>query len=100
MVSLKDIELAATLLVDKIIKTPLVYSPTISRMANAEVYLKLENLQKTGSFKIRGATSKLLARKSEIGVHGVVTASAGNHAQGVALAANLAGISTTNIMPE
>ncbi len=100
MISLQNIEKAATLLSGKIIKTPLVYSPTFSRMVNADVFLKLENLQKTGSFKIRGAAHKLLVRKDEIGLNGVVTASAGNHAQGVALATKLAGIPATIVMPE
>ncbi len=100
MISLKKVEKAASIISSSIIKTPLVYSPTISRMVNGDVYFKLENLQKTGSFKIRGATHKLLVRRNEIGENGVVTASAGNHAQGVALAANLAGIPATIVMPE
>ena len=100
MIKLKEIERAATILSGSIIKTPLVYSPTISHMVNADVYLKLENLQKTGSFKIRGATHKVLVRLNEIGECGVVTASAGNHAQGVALAADLAGIPASIVMPE
>ncbi len=100
MISLQNIEKAAGLLTGKINKTPLVYSPTISRMVNAEVFLKLENLQKTGSFKIRGATHKLIVRKNDIGINGVVTASAGNHAQGVALSAKLLDIPATIIMPE
>lgn len=85
---------------DKIIRTPLVYSPTLSQLFEAEIYLKLENLQKTGSFKIRGANYKLLKSLEDIGPSGVVAASAGNHAQGVALAAKQAGISATIIMPE
>ncbi|MBU2643838.1 threonine ammonia-lyase, partial [bacterium] len=100
MITLQTIEKAAAIMSGRIIKTPLLYSPNISRLVNAEVYLKLENLQKTGSFKIRGATHKLLVRKSEIGANGVVTASAGNHAQGVALAATLANIPATIVMPE
>lgn len=100
MITTKHIEKAASVLSGNILRTPLVYSPTISQMVNAEVYLKLENLQKTGSFKIRGATHKLLIRQKEIGLNGVVTASAGNHAQGVALAAKLAGLPATIVMPE
>ncbi|MBW2014196.1 MAG: threonine ammonia-lyase, partial [Deltaproteobacteria bacterium] len=65
-----------------------------------EIYLKLENLQKTGSFKIRGATYSILKNKDRIGDGGVVTASAGNHAQGVALAARQAFIPATIVMPE
>ena len=95
-----EIQKAARLLDGKIIRTPLVYSPTFSRMTGNEVYLKLENLQKGGSFKIRGATYKILTRKGEIGDRGVVAASAGNHAQGVALAAKSAGLPATIVMPE
>lgn len=100
MIQLPKIEKAAELINEKVIRTPLVYSPEISRMTGADIYLKLENLQKTGSFKLRGATHKLLLRKEEIAENGVVAASAGNHAQGVALAANLAGIPATIVMPE
>lgn len=100
MISMARIEKTAELLEGKIIKTPLVFSPTLSQLVNAEVYLKLENLQKTGSFKIRGATCKIMNNLDGIGANGVVAASAGNHAQGVALAANLAGVASTIVMPE
>ena len=100
MVSLEDIQKAAGILRNEVIRTPLVYSPTFSRMTGAQVYLKLENLQSTGSFKLRGATYKLLTRLSEIGPQGVVAASAGNHAQGVALSARRAGVRSTIVMPE
>jgi threonine dehydratase len=100
MITLEDVQEAAQLLQGRIIRTPLVYSPTFSRMSGAEVYLKLENLQKGGSFKIRGATYKILSRLDEIGPKGVVAASAGNHAQGVALAARGAGIPATIVMPQ
>jgi threonine dehydratase len=100
MISMEKFRQAAKLLEGKVIRTPLVYSSTLSRMFDAEIYLKLENLQKTGSFKIRGATYKTLFRLKEIGSGGVVAASAGNHAQGVALAAREAGISATIVMPE
>ena len=84
----------------KVIRTPLIYSPSLSEMFGGEIYLKLENLQKTGSFKIRGAMHYLLNNKDRIGPGGVVAASAGNHAQGVALAASQARIPATIIMPE
>ena len=84
----------------KVIRTPLIYSPSLSEMFGGEIYLKLENLQKTGSFKIRGAMHYLLTNKERIGPGGVVAASAGNHAQGVALAASQANIPATIIMPE
>ncbi len=83
-----------------VIRTPLVHSPTFSRMFGGEIYLKLENLQKTGSFKIRGAAHKLFKIRDQIGPGGVVAASAGNHAQGVALAARHAGVASTIVMPE
>lgn len=100
MISLPDIEKAAALLSGKIIRTPLVHSPSFSRLTGAEVRLKLENLQETGSFKIRGATFKILSERERIGKEGVVAASAGNHAQGVALAAGRAGLRSLIVMPE
>ncbi len=100
MVSVQDIRQAAERIREHIIRTPLLYSPTFSQMSGASVYLKLETMQRTGSFKIRGATNKILLRRSEIGTKGVVAASAGNHAQGVALAAQIAGIPATVVMPE
>lgn len=100
IIALEDIREAATRIADGVIRTPLVYSPTLSASLGAEIYLKLENLQKTGSFKIRGAANKLLLRRDEIGPNGVVAASAGNHAQGVALAARNAGLAATVVMPE
>ncbi len=99
-VAFTDIEIAADLLAPHIIPTPLVYSPLFSRRFGGDVYLKMENLQKTGSFKIRGAAHKLLKRSGEIGPRGVVAASAGNHAQGVAIAARDAGIPAVIVMPE
>jgi threonine dehydratase len=100
MISAAEIERAAGVLKGRVIRTPLVYSPTFSKLAGFEVYLKLENLQATGSFKIRGATYKILTELERIGKAGVVAASAGNHAQGVALAASRAGLASTIVMPE
>ncbi|WP_025322307.1 threonine ammonia-lyase [Deferrisoma camini] len=80
--------------------TPLIRSEQLSRQTGAEVFLKLENLQRTGSFKVRGAVYKLWRIRNEVGPRGVVAASAGNHAQGVALAASDLGIPATVIMPE
>lgn len=80
--------------------TPLEYSHSFSERSGAEVHLKFENLQRTGSFKIRGA-SNCIARLAEHERRaGVVTASAGNHAQGVALAATRAGVDAKIVMPE
>jgi threonine dehydratase len=100
MVTLKKIQNAAKVIKRKIIRTPLVHSPSLSRMFGGEIYLKLENLQKTGSFKIRGASYSIMANRARIGSGGVVAASAGNHAQGVALAARQAHVTATVVMPE
>ncbi len=100
MISVENVQQAAKMIKGKVIRTPLVYSSSLSRMFEGEIYLKLENLQKTGSFKIRGATYTILTHKDEIGHDGVVAASAGNHAQGVALAARQALIPATIVMPE
>jgi len=100
MVSLADIEAAKIRISPHIIHTPLVYSPTISEMTGANVYLKLETLQKAGSFKVRGATNKILSTRDSFLKHGVVAASAGNHGQGVAVAAHSAGIPAIIVMPE
>ncbi|WP_380678981.1 threonine ammonia-lyase [Salinigranum sp. GCM10025319] len=81
-------------------RTPLDYSHTFSRMSGAEVHLKLENFQRTGAFKIRGATNRIATLSEKEREAGVVTASAGNHAQGVALAATRAGVDSTIVMPE
>ena len=81
-------------------KTPLIHSPTFSNLTNSEIYLKEEFRQKTGSFKIRGAYYKIKSLTDEEKKHGVVAASAGNHAQGVALASSLENISCTIVMPK
>ncbi len=99
MVQLTEIQKAAKAIQSSILRTPLIYSPTFSRLAKAEVYLKLENLQRGGSFKMRGATYKILSNLDRIRDKGVVAASIGNHAQGVALAARAAGIPATIVMP-
>ncbi len=99
-ISLDQFHQAADLIRPHILHTPLVHSPTFSRLFDCDIYLKLENLQKTGSFKIRGAAYKIFSTRNNIRSGGVVAASAGNHAQGVALAASLAGLSATIVMPE
>lgn len=81
-------------------RTPLQYSNTFSKMTGAQIYLKLESLQRTGSFKIRGAYYALLKMSRERGLKECITASAGNHAQGVAYAASLVGMKATIVMPE
>lgn len=80
-------------------KTPMIRSESFSRMMGAEVFLKLENLQKTGSFKVRGALNACIMAKKE-GMNEIVAASAGNHAQGVAFAAKTLGMKSTIFMPE
>ena len=100
MLSLDDV-LEARPRVERVARrTPLDYSHTFSRMTGAEIHLKLENFQRTGAFKIRGATNRIATLSPEVRENGVVTASAGNHAQGVALAATRAGVDATVVMPE
>ena len=81
--------------------TPLFTSASIARKAACDdLYLKMENLQRTGSFKIRGATCRIAQMTESERAHGVITASAGNHAQGVALAARNFGVGATVYMPQ
>src|SRR5262249_40957798 len=80
-------------------RTPLVHSAALSHRLGAPVYLKLECLQKTGSFKPRGAFNKMLSLTPEERQRGVVAISGGNHAQGVAYAARQLGIAATIAMP-
>ncbi|WP_340098561.1 threonine ammonia-lyase [Salinibaculum salinum] len=80
--------------------TPLDYSHTISAMTGADVHLKLETFQRTGAFKIRGATNRIATLSEAEREAGVITASAGNHAQGVALAATRMGVDSKVVMPE
>ena len=96
---LKDIELAAERLKPILHHTELDMSSTFSAMTGGEIYLKCENRQKTGSFKIRGASNKIAALVERGDVKSVVASSAGNHAQGVAYAAHKFGIPATIVMP-
>ena len=79
--------------------TPLIRSATLERMLGAQVYLKPENLQKTGSFKIRGAYNCIAALSADATARGVIAASAGNHGQALAYAATRAGVKATIVMP-
>ena len=99
MLELKDFEMAADRLKNVIHNIPLSTSCTFSEMSGAEVYLKYENQQKTGSFKVRGAYNKIMKRYAEGDLHAVVASSAGNHAQGVAFAASSVGVKSTIVMP-
>lgn len=98
-ITLEHIRAAAERISPFIRRTPTVFSHTFSESSGMEVFLKLENLQRTGSFKVRGALNKVLALPTERLARGLVAASAGNHAQGVALAAKLAGARATIVMP-
>jgi len=97
--SIKDVKKAQAALSTVIKETPLDYSNTLSQLTDSQVYLKLENLQKTGSFKVRGAYWKMLNVDRSV-AKSVVAASAGNHAQGTAYAASHLNIPCTIVMPE
>ncbi|WDG17036.1 threonine ammonia-lyase [Microbacterium sp. Clip185] len=97
--TLADFEDAARTLTGLITRTPMDESQVLSEIVGAPVILKMENLQRTGSFKIRGAIYRLSRLTEEERARGVVAASAGNHAQGVALAAQRLGIAATIFMP-
>lgn len=90
---------AASVLTGIIHRTSVDYSRTFSDITGSHIYFKTENMQKTGSFKIRGAYYKISRLNKEQRKKGVVTASAGNHAQGVAYAATMAGIKSSVVMP-
>lgn len=97
--TLAEFEEAARGLESVISHTPTLPSRALSDVLGSPVLLKMENLQRTGSFKIRGAGHRLAQLTAEERSHGVVAASAGNHAQGVALAAQALGIPATVFMP-
>jgi threonine dehydratase len=99
-ITLKDIQEARICLKNVAYKTGLVHNTTFSEMAGNTVYLKTENLQKTGSFKVRGAFSKIAHLPEKDKENGVIASSAGNHAQGVAMAATAYGIKSTIVMPK
>ena len=99
-VSLADIVAARELLEGVTVTTPMEESRWLSALVGGPVSLKCENLQRTGSFKIRGAYVRISRLSAEERARGVVAASAGNHAQGVALAATTLGIASTVFMPE
>jgi threonine dehydratase len=100
LISGGDVEAAAELLADVVRHTPMWHSRGLADRVGGPVWLKCENLQRTGSFKIRGAYTRIARLTDDERARGVVAASAGNHAQGVALAARLLGCSATVFMPE
>jgi threonine dehydratase len=99
-VTLADIRAARPLVDAAAVPTPMLESRWLSGLAGVPVHLKCENLQRTGSFKIRGASVRIARLSEEERARGVVAASAGNHAQGVALAAQQHGIAATVFMPD
>ncbi|NEW97867.1 threonine/serine dehydratase [Rhodopseudomonas sp. BR0G17] len=98
-VSVADIDAAAEVLAPVAVRTPLLSSPALDAATGARVFLKPEVLQRTGSFKFRGAFNKLASIPAEARGGGVVAFSSGNHAQGVAAAAQLLGVHATIVMP-
>jgi threonine dehydratase len=100
MVTLADIQTARERIAAHVFFSPCAFTETLSRMTGCHVYLKLENLQMTGSFKERGAFNKILSLTAAQKAAGIVAASAGNHAQGVAHAARSNGIKAVIVMPE
>ena len=99
MLTLKEFKEARGVLSGVIRNTSLVYSPAFSKATGNQIYIKPENMQVTGAYKIRGAYYKIRNLSDEEKARGLVTASAGNHAQGVAYAAQAAGVSATIVMP-
>ena len=95
-----DIETARRRIRNRVYLSPCAYTETLSRMTGCRLFLKLENLQMTGSFKERGALNKMLSLTETQRATGVIAASAGNHAQGVARAAQVLGSKATIVMPE
>ncbi len=98
-VTLSDIEAAAARIAGNVVRTPTLHSITLSALTGAQVYLKFENLQFTAAFKERGALNKLLLMPEAARAKGVIAASAGNHAQGLAYHAARLGIPATIVMP-
>ena len=99
-VDFQDILKARQALKGRITPTPLVQSAVLSKEVDADVWFKMESLQKTGSFKVRGALNKLDSLTKEEMARGVITASAGNHAQGLSYAASLKNVSAKIVVPE
>ena len=99
MVSMIDVQAAAGRLHGHVVRTPLLRSDALDAICGGRVWLKCENLQRTGSFKFRGAYNRLAALDAPARARGVVAFSSGNHAQGVALAARLLDIAATIVMP-
>ncbi|MFD1612916.1 threonine ammonia-lyase [Sphingomonas tabacisoli] len=99
-VTLADIEAAAARIMGSVVRTPTLHSQTLSQLTGAEVWLKFENHQFTAAYKERGALNTLLQMSPEARAKGVIAASAGNHAQGLAYHGNRLGIPVTIVMPK
>ena len=98
-ITFEDIAKARSVIADQVHRTPVLSAVSLGRMAGCELLLKAENLQRAGSFKVRGAVNKMAGLSPAQKAGGVIAASAGNHAQGVALAAGNLGIDCTIVMP-
>ena len=99
MMALEDFKAARSVLAGVLADTHLIHSAALSRVVGNQVYIKPENMQVTGAYKIRGAYYKISTLSQEEKERGLITASAGNHAQGVAYAAQAAGVKATVVMP-
>ncbi len=97
--TLEDVRQARNVIAGLTIRTPMLPARSLGQLAGCELLLKAENLQRAGSFKVRGAANKIASLSPEQKAKGVIAASAGNHAQGVALAASNLGIPCTIVMP-
>lgn len=100
MITIADIRAAQEAIHGPVLRTPMLSSNTLGRRTGYTVFLKAENLQKTGSFKTRGALNKVRHLSPEAKERGLIAVSAGNHAQAVAYAATAAGVASTVVMPE
>ena len=100
MIDLNKIVQAKRTIVSFVHKTPFAFAPKLSEIYGAQIYLKNENLQRTGAYKIRGAYNKIAHLSDEEKSLGVIAASAGNHAQGVAMSAQKFGVRAVIVMPE
>lgn len=98
-VTLEKIQKAREVIKDEVYRTPLLPSKSLNNSRNNQIFLKPESMQRTGSFKVRGAFNKLAHLTEEEKSKGVIASSAGNHAQGVALAASAYGVESTIVMP-
>jgi len=100
MIDIENIHAAAKVLKDLIVRTPTVFSPVLSERTNAKIFLKLENLQLTGAFKIRGALNKISRLTSSERKRGVITASSGNHGLAVSYGAKVFDLEATVYVPK